>query len=231
MRHYFLLPLLLLLAACTAILPPSPAAPVPATTQPGPTPTDCGCTVNGKANPTGGLNLAGPAGPSADTPTPAPLSSYRDRWETYTNTIYGFSFQYPAVYTSPSYGYCTVREQKNKPADALLVVDLGSRTTLTLTKDAGSDLPALVSAYEKDPAQKDTTFDQPKQRTVGGVPAVTLASHSGGTNRYSEATLFLKDGTLYTLQTGTPSACDVAAIGLKELDANTHVMDSFTFAK
>ncbi|HEX9017805.1 MAG TPA: hypothetical protein VF806_01375 [Anaerolineaceae bacterium] len=221
MRRIFLIPFLFLLAGCNGIAP---------LVGPKPTPTECGCTLKTTpfATPTGGLALSGPAAPSAITPVPANIEVYRDRWVMYANSAFGFSFEYPAAYTSQEYGFCAAREPANPQPGALFSLSLGSRTGLTLTK-TGQSLQAAVDAFRADPVNAGAQFEAQKTREVGGVPAITLGYHSGGTNRYSDAAFFIKDSTLYRLETGTPSACDIAALNLGEKDAYTHALDSFQF--
>lgn len=222
MKRILLLPIVLLLSACNVI---------PSLAGVKPTPTDCGCSVKGPsvATPTGGLALSGPAAPGENTTaTPAGLDAFRDQWKSYSNPTYGFSFDYPAVYESPNFGFCKVRDQKALPQGALYALDLGSRIQITLVK-TDQALPAVVDAFRQDPLHQDFQFDAPKDRTVGGAPAVVLPYRSGGTNRYAETALFVKDNILYRIDVGTPSACDVPEINLKELDAYSRVLDSFKF--
>lgn len=231
MRRFF--PLLALVAFLSGCAPGLPA-PL-ALFGPKATPTDCGCSVEGTpfATPTGGFSAqAGPAAPggAAAPATPLPLESLRDRWQTYTSDAYHFSFEYPLAYTSPEFAFCDVRAggpaSQGAPQGAEFTLSLGSRTVLSVTKTSGS-LDAAAAALKA--GLPDAQFDQPKTLSVGGVPAVTLPYHSGGTNRYGEATLFVKDGLLYRIDEGVPSACDISAIGLRELDAYTRMLESFRF--
>ena len=87
-------------------------------------PTECNCDLvdpsgTPVSTPEGGFSISAPAGPGADvTSTPAPVESFRDRWTTYANPAYGFSFDYPAVYDSRQYRYCAPRaQQSTSPAD------------------------------------------------------------------------------------------------------------------
>lgn len=236
--------LLLLFSAC-GVLPKTPDAAIPLAK---PTATECGCTLKVSPFPTqkGGLNQAGPSAPGAPvspgatvTPTLEPtLAAYKDRWQTYTDPTYGFSFEVPAVYSSPEYSMCAARPGTQAAAAAPAVagaagapaaVAIGARTTITVTQTS-QDLAAAVSAIRTDPArQAGDTFDQPVQRMVGGAPAVTLAYRSGGTGRYAEITLFVNNGLLYRVDASTPSSCDVPALGLTELSAYAHALDTFSF--
>ncbi len=215
----FLFLSILALSACTMI-------PALASGQPSPTPTDCGCKVPGLATPTGGISLAGPSGPSQDTPTPEGVQTLRDRWETFTNDTYRFTFEYPAAYKSGAYGFCMARQAKKVPEGAQLLVNVGSRTELTVTK-TNKDLQSAVDAWKAQ--HKDYQFEPTSQRTVGGVPALVQPYRSGGTGRYAEATFFVKDGNLYHVEVGSPSACDITDIDLTELSAYAHLLDSFKF--
>ncbi len=225
-RSLLFLIIMLLLAACSV-----------ASAQNGgqitPTPTeDCGCSLADiLTTPTGGIAAAGPAGPVADTATPAPLESYQGQWETYSNAEYGFSFEYPAAYDGSDFGFCAARANDTAPEGSLFALSLGSRTSLVLSDAGGQDLQAVVDAYRGDPTHQADQFDAATERTVGGVDALVLPYRSGGTNRYAEAVFFIKGSTLYRVDTGTPSACDVPAINLRELDAYSHLLDSFAFAQ
>jgi hypothetical protein len=222
--------LLFILTSCSMI----PTQPQSAkSTSSGPTFTPCPCSETGVPTPTGGIKLAGPSGPSPATQAPAAettVSPGGETWATYANPDYGFSFQYPEVYTGKDYGFCAARASANLPPGAIFQLALGSRTMLTLKKtDQG--LEDAVAAFRADPSSKDFTFDEVKQRTVGGETAVVLPYHSGGTNRYAEAVFFVHNGILYRVDTGVPSACDIPSLNLRELDAYSHLLDSFAFSK
>src|SRR5512133_3913223 len=205
---------LLLLTACN--LPVFNGTPTSSSAQP--TPTECGCEVQNKPTPTGGIGLPAPVGPlnasPSGTTSGADVSTYRDQWTPYTNDAFGFTFETPAAYTSQPLAFCAVRENANLPEGALLSLGLGSRTQLTLSKTAQS-LPAAVDAWKA--AHADFRFEPASQRSVGGVAAIIQPYRSGGTNRYAEVAFFLKDGVLYQVENaGSPSACDVPAIDLTE---------------
>jgi hypothetical protein len=231
-RQPVMLLLLSFLTACSMV--PSRTSTTPAVNEP--IATDCGCSATGPgaATPTGGLAPAGPAAPSDQSSpgpaTPASLDSYRDRWTTYTNPTFGFSFEYPAVYDSTDFGFCVARAGIRAPQGADFQLALGSRTTLTLYKTSQS-LPEVVTTFQTDPSSKDFQFESPKQSSVGGTPALVVPYHSGGANRYAEAVFFVQDGMLYRVDTGNPSACDVPALNLRELDAYSHMLDTFQFRK
>lgn len=225
-RSIIFLLLALLLSGCAGL--------AGAQAAPSPTPTeDCGCTLEGPgAQPTGGV-LDAPAGPAVGgaTATPAPaLETLRDRWERYTSPENGISFEYPAAYTNPDYAFCAVRVDSFPPEGAQLSLSLGSRTSLVVS-GAAPDLAAAAQAYQSDPAYAGYQFDAPVTRTVAGLDAVSLPYRSGGAGRYSEVTLWVRDGLLYQVETGTPSACDVPAIELTEMGAYSHLLESVQFSK
>jgi hypothetical protein len=223
--------LLIFLAACSML----PAPQIKETpTRSGPTPTACVCSEPGVATPTGGLKAAGPALSNAEEATPAPAGAGTTQgkgdWVTYANPTYGFSFEYPEAYTSKDYGFCSVRDSSTPPQGAIFTLALGSRTNLTLSQ-ANQTLQEAVAAFKADPSRKDYQFEAPKERSIGGILAIVLSNRSGGTNRFSEAVLFMKNSILYRVDTGTPSACDVPALNLRELDAYSHLLDTFQFTK
>lgn len=196
---------------------------------PSPTPTECGCKVKGTviATPTGGIGLSGPAGPSNSNATPAPSDS---QWTTYTNAKYGFSFEVPAAYNEGKYQFCAARAgQVPEGSTEKAVINLGSRTVISLYPANGKSVQDLVDAFKADPANKDATFDQPRGRTIAGSPALTLPYHSGGTNRYGESTFFIHGDTLYRVDAGSPSACDIDSLSLREIDAYAHLLQTFKF--
>lgn len=229
MKFFFrYLPIVLLAALLTACAPTA----VQNAVQPTVTPTDCGCDVSDLlATPTGGLAAPGPVGPPAGTDVPDELAAYIGQWKTYADQEHGFSFEYPAVYESPDFAFCAARANEAPPEGSQFALSLGSRTNLTLREAADQDLQAVVKAFQDDPAHQGYQYDAPIERTVGGSPALVLPYRSGGTNRYAEAVFFISEGTLYQIDTGTPSACDVAAIDLQELEAYGHMLDTFLFAK
>jgi hypothetical protein len=236
-RLVILVLLFLLLAGCASLRLPGAVEPT-ATLLPLPgTGTPCGCTLNEtpQATPTGGLSAAGPAPAVEASPNAADLQSLKDRWEPFTNDTYGFMFEVPAVYNQGQYGFCMAREvPSSDPAVMpLFHLALGSRTELTLLPAQGKSLQDMAQAYQAEITGRDAQakFDAAQTRQVGGVAAMTLPYHSGGTGRYGEATLFVKNDVLYRIDTGTPSACDISELNLRELDAYTHMLDSFRFTK
>ena len=224
-RYLLVLILAALVTACTPAAAQNGAEPTV-------TPTDCGCDVSDLlATPTGGIAAPGPIGPPAGTDVPDDLASFIGQWKTYTDVEHGFSFEYPAVYESPDFAFCAARENETPPEGSQFGLSLGSRTNLILLDAAGQDLQALAEAYRSDPAHQDYQFDAPIERTVGGSPALVLPYRSAGTNRYAEVALFINEGTLYQVDTGAPSACDVPGIDLQELEAYSHMLDTFLFSQ
>lgn len=222
---------LTVLAACSSLAGAQAVQPT-ATLDPAVTPTDCGCSAEGpnQPKPTSALGggPAGPAAPGDATLTPAGNTDVAGRWETYTNPEPAFTFEYPAAYATQKYGFCAARPNANPPAGTQFGLSLGSRTEISISP-APADLDAALAAFRADPSHKDYQFDAPADRTVGGVPARVLPYRSGGTNRYGESTFFIKDGLLYRIDTGTPSACDVPDLNLTEMQAYAHLLDSFQF--
>lgn len=223
MRIPLAIALLFILSACSL-------APSRVNAHTGPTPTDCECSAEGPhkalGTPVVGL-AAGPALPAGAASTPRPLESYRESWEYYADAARGFSFEYPAAYTGERFGFCAVREAPVE-SGVVLRLDLGSRTALTAV-ETSSSLDDAVAAFRAGPALQDAQFDAPVQRVVGGQPAVSLGYRSGGTGSYAESTFFFKDGLLYRVDSGAPSACDIAELDLTELNAYAHLLESFAF--
>lgn len=197
---------------------------------PSPTPTECGCSAKGPgiATPTGGIGLAGPAGPSDSKATPVPADA--GQWVSYTNAQYGFSFEAPKAYNEGKYQFCAAREgQVPEGSGAKALINLGSRTVVNVYAADGKNVQDAVDAFKADPANKDVQFDQARERTVGGDSALTLPYRSGGTNRYGESTFFVHGDNLYRVDVGSPSACDIEELSLREVDAYAHLLESWKF--
>jgi hypothetical protein len=221
--------LLFVLSACSGSA--YGAGEIPASPTVSPTPCGCEATGAGAATLAGGLAPAGPAAPMIPAAEGSDsLESFRDRWTSYNSTTFGFSFDYPEAFNSKEFGFCTAREAKDKPPGALFRLSLGSRTTLS-GYPASQSLPEAAAAFQAEPGNKDFSFEPQRERSVGNVPALILAYHSGGTNRYAETVFFVRDSMLYRVDTGTPSACDIPALGLREMDAYSHLLDTFRFSK
>lgn len=233
MKHILSPLLIVVLAAILAACAPGAgfSLPIAIPGMVSPTPTECGCTVKGTviATPTGGLSAAGPAGPSAKKTTPAP-GSQQSQWTAYTNAQYGFSFEVPTAYNEGKYQFCAARDaQPPAGSPAKAVINLGSRTVITLLPASGQTAQTAVDAFKADPAHKDYQFDPASQTTVGGEAALTLPYHSGGTNRYRESTFFVHGDTVYRVDVGSPSACDIEALSLREIDAYRHLLETWKF--
>jgi hypothetical protein len=236
-RLVILFPLILLLAGCTSLRLPGAVEPTPTLLPLPGTGTPCGCTLNEtpEASPTGGISAAGPGAPVEASPTAADLQSLKDRWEPFTNETYGFTFEVPAAYGQGQYGFCAAREvPAPDPASAAIFhVALGSRTELTLLPAQGKSLADLAQEYQAEVTGRDAQaqLDPAQERQVGGAAALSIPYRSGGTGRFAETTLFVKDDVLYRVETGTPSACDVTELNLREMDAYSHLLESFRFTR
>jgi hypothetical protein len=198
------------------------------------TPTACGCSEAGVATPTGGFSPPGPSVPSqpsmpaTDSQSDAKMDSVA--WLDYTNQVYGFTFQYPAVYNESNFNFCTVRSSRNLPPESIFQIAIGSRTLITLYKSNQNPQEAYIE-FQAKPANKNLAFEKTQARSIGGEPAVIGPYRSGGTNRYAENVFFSHKGILYHVETGIPSACDVPGLNLREFDAYNHLLDSFKFTK
>jgi len=225
-RFFLLLIAVALLAACTSVS----AQNSPQLTA---TPTeDCDCTLEDiLATPTGGITAPGPVGPVASTPVPGAIARYTGQWKTYTDVEHGFAFDYPAVYESPDYAFCAVRASETLPEGSSFALSLGSRTSLTLQDAAGQELQAVVGAFRSDPAYQAYQFEEARERTVGGSPALVLPYRGSEADPSAEVVFFINEGTLYRVDTGTSTACDVPATKLQEADAYHRLLDSFLFAQ
>lgn len=226
-KYWFILPVLLLLTSCLA--GPVRAGQSEAT----PVPTDCGCSLEGPGKltlePSDGL--ANPAGPplNAGTPDANVLESFRDRWLTYDDPQVGFSFEYPAAFSSAEYKFCAPRVDDFPPDGVDFALNFGSRTNLTVAAADNDNLSAAVSAFRADPRHADYSFEPQQEREVAGLPGISLPYRSSGTDRYAEVTIFTYNGALYTIETGVPSACDIPELGLTEISAYDHLLGSLKF--
>lgn len=229
-RWIAILPIFLILSACSGTVD------LPGQVQLTPVPTDCGCSAEGPGKltlePSGELDS--PAGPGlsggggeGDTES---LEEFRDRWTTFTSDEVPFTFDYPAAYDSPAYKFCTARIDDFPPEGADFALNLGSRTTITAAPvDVGTTLAAAADLFRTDARFEGVTFDPPQERTVAGLPALALPYRSDGTGRYAEAVIFLRDGVLYTVESGSPSACDIPELNLTEMNAFSQLLESFEF--
>jgi hypothetical protein len=237
---------LLFLSACSSLAGDVSAHPAAEAT-----PTECGCSAEGpRAKTPGALPPSAatvPAGPDAAeetaavdgpaaaerTPAAEDLQALRGKWQAYQAALPGspareVSFDFPAAYTGSAFGFCAPRAAalpEDSAQAVLLRVAIGSRTSLTI-QPAPADLTAAADALRAEPARSEDTFEAAQETSAAGVPALKLPYRSGGAGRYSEVTLFIKDGLLYRVESGGPSACDIPALDLPELAASQRLLES-----
>jgi hypothetical protein len=198
--------------------------------QPAPTPTDCGCTLEGPAKtlaaPGGELSAAGPALPGEADPTPN-WPALRGQWQ--ATDWEGLVLEIPAGYAADGpYAYCAPRPDDFPAKGARAALYLGARTILTVYPEPG-ELPAALAAYQAAQAEKGWQFEAPRDQTAGDAPALSAAYLAGEDT--GRVIFFNHAGALYRIETAGPSRCDIPELDLAEAQAVDHLLESMAFSE
>jgi len=163
--------------------------------------------------------------PSEPTPSPIPTSDSREiEWATYTNSEYGFSFEYPAQYTSNQVPTCAPRGlQHSKGAGIELYV--GSSTAIFVWKlqdPTWQDYACRMLKINEGRWELTSLQDI----TINDVTALEARYSSQETSAGITVFAGLADNTL-TITLGSNTSCDIPRSGIDGLVVFSHVIDSF----
>ncbi|HZE69892.1 MAG TPA: hypothetical protein VE135_10260 [Pyrinomonadaceae bacterium] len=145
------------------------------------------------------------------------FQTIKGRWKLYRNQTHGFSFEYPALYEKAD---CSVHEDDKE-------VSLGSRSILQIHESRGLSLKNFVNKFIE---EGELRVNHRSTRRVGNLDAIAIDYRLVGTNRYGTFTAAYAGKVIYVFDfTAGGGACD--SVGVKEIDAYSHMIDSFRLEK
>jgi hypothetical protein len=149
-----------------------------------------------------------------------------DKWLTYRNETYGFSFEYPAVYAEGPYAFCDLREI---PIQDGVMITIGMRSDLYVFDAQGQTIEEYVDSTieEHQRGDPDWQLTNRKATTQAGVDAVSIDYRFGGLGRIGSAKVFKRGEYLYVFNFTFGAFCDVPEIGFYEWDAYPRMVNSF----
>jgi hypothetical protein len=158
--------------------------------------------------------------------TPLPLRSTPEGgWKTYTNTEYGFAFEYPSKYDTGSCGKLVLSESDQQFE---IHVD-GGTTSIKITPANDIDVEAYAQQLiDKNGYPPMTTVDG---FMIDGVPAVRFMLHLGlpTSAQYQKLALVIHQHKLYLFQNSFQNfvGCDAAPIS--ETAVYEHLISTWHF--
>jgi hypothetical protein len=144
-------------------------------------------------------------------------------WKTYQNEMYGFSFEYPAIYEEMPYkDSCGLKESSDG-----IHVGLGSE--LLFLDSGGLELAEYTNNLLQG---KDWSVDSRESQLIDGLEAITVQYRFGGTNRFGTFTL-VKDGErIFAFSLSPSNLCGIPdSPRLSELNAYAHMLETFRLDK
>jgi Tol biopolymer transport system component len=149
-----------------------------------------------------------------------------DKWLTYRNETYGFSFEYPAVYAEGPYAYCDVREI---PIEDGVMITIGMRSDLYVFAAHGQTVEDYVDSTIEDRQSGDPDWELTNRKTTtqAGVEAISIDYRFGSLSRFGSAKIFKRGEELYVFNITFGAFCDVPEINFYEWDAYPRMVSSF----
>ena len=165
----------------------------------------------------------------APTPTPPPLctatsasSSLNIIWKIYRNGIYGFTFEYPAIYDELPYGdTCGLKENGDG-------IQLGHQIQLQFLDSGGLNLKEYTSNLLQ---SKCWSVDSQKIEPINGVEAISVQYRFGSTDRFGTFTLVKPDERIFAFNFTAGSFCDIPENQVSEPIVYSHMIETFRVGK
>lgn len=161
--------------------------------------------------------------PSVETPFPD-SSTGNILWNTYQNDLYGFTFEYPAVYEEPAYqDLCGLKFNGDG-------IHLGQRIDLQSLDPGGLGLEDFASNLL---LGKDWRVDVQTSQLISGLEGINIQYRFGGTNRFGTISLVEHNGRIFVFNYSAGSFCDITENQVQVLESAVyaHVIESFLFYK
>jgi hypothetical protein len=165
----------------------------------------------------------------APTPPPPPLcnatsepSSSNKIWKIYRNGIYGFTFEYPAIYDEPPYrDFCGLKEYRDG-------IQLGHQIQLLFLDSGGLNLTEYTNNLLQ---SKGWSVDSQQNEPINGVESIRVQYRFGSTNRFGTFTLVKSDERIFAFNFTAGSFCDIPESQAFEPNAYSHMIETFRVDK
>lgn len=160
------------------------------------------------------------------------IDSASVRWTAYTNSDYGLSFEYPAVYDERSEQNCGIRVQEVRaefnapyfiPRTDILV---GFRTVVSITDREGLDLNGVVERAIG--WREGWTIESMETGLMNGNEGVYVEYRFDVDNRQGMMAFFIRGEDAVVVQTSAGALCDIPEENATELGAFEHLLETIT---
>jgi len=145
-------------------------------------------------------------------------------WDTYQNDLYGFSFEYPAVYEEPAYiDRCGLKENETG-------IHLGQRIDIQFLDPGGLGLEDFASHLLNG---KDWSLESQTRQSISGLEGINIQYRFGGTNRFGTISLVEHNSHIFGFNFSAGGFCDVQEnqVLVSETTVYAHLLESFLFNK
>ena len=166
--------------------------------------------------------------PGASTPELAPTevqttTDSASIWKTYQNEMYGFSFEYPAIYEEMPYkDSCGLQENSDG-------IRVGQRSELLFLDSGGLELAEYTNNLLQG---KDWNVDSRESQLIDGLEAITVQYRFGGTNRFGSLTLVKDEQRIFAFSFSAGGFCEIPeSPTLSEPNAYAHMLETFRLDK
>ncbi len=161
--------------------------------------------------------------PPAITPFPNSFTS-TILWDTYQNDLYGFSFEFPAVYEEPAYkDLCGLKENETG-------IHLGQRIDIQFLDPGGLGLEDFASQLLQG---KDWRVDSHTVQLISGLEGINIQYRFGGTNRFGTISLVEHNSRIFGFNFSAGNSCDIQVkqVQVSEGIVYAQLLESFLFDK
>ncbi len=156
------------------------------------------------------------------TQTLIPVDNSSALWKTYRNDVYGFTFEYPAIYDEAAYSdTCGI-----KPSDA--GIHLGHQIDLFFLNANGQDLTQFADNLIQ---TKGWSIDSQTHDPINGLEAAAIQYRFGGTNRFGTFTLVKQGEQIFAFNFSAGGFCEVPTDQPAESAAYSHMIETFQLNK
>jgi len=169
-----------------------------------------------------------PTSTATITPTPD-FAKYAGIWKEYHNEVYGFTFEYPAIFTDPAYHSCDVTVLPGWTPEAI-VITLGWLSDLIIKEANGLTAEEYID-QQTQPRESDGDWTNVTKsyQPVAGIDATTVEYRFGGLSRYGTATALRHRNFLFIFNLTAGIGCYIPEVQVDEVQAYFHMIESFRF--